>query len=327
MIGAYIDRQYTYAVARIRSAELKLLTEQAVSELVSRETVKDVFSALRERGWGKDNDRTSDDLLSSEEEKLWSFIDELVPDPSVFRVFRIPADYHNLKAAIRESQSESEVPGIYAADAILPPETVKEAAAERKWDLLPDEMREPAEEAADVFLRTGDGQLLDVMIDRACLQEILRSGEESGNAFLSDYAEMTVAAADIRIAFRSALTGKDRAFLEKALAECRTVDKESLIQAAVTGSAEEIGRYLETTDYRDAVPELKKSMAAFENYCDDIITRRMKRELWESFGVGPIAAYIIAKENEIKTVRMIFAAKENGFPEEVIRERLRETYV
>jgi V/A-type H+-transporting ATPase subunit C len=45
------------------------------------------------------------------------------------------------------------------------------------------------------------------------------------------------------------------------------------------------------------------------------------------FGIGPIAAYILARANEVKTVRIILAAKRNGLPEEMLRERVREMYV
>ena len=77
----------------------------------------------------------------------------------------------------------------------------------------------------------------------------------------------------------------------------------------------------------DAVEEVKKSPAAFERWGDNLVIRRMKPQLYNAFGLGPIAAYILARENEIKSVRIILLAKENGFPEDVIRERVRETYV
>ena len=38
-------------------------------------------------------------------------------------------------------------------------------------------------------------------------------------------------------------------------------------------------------------------------------------------------AYIIARQNEIKAVRMILSAKLNDLPEQTIKERLRDMYV
>ena len=42
---------------------------------------------------------------------------------------------------------------------------------------------------------------------------------------------------------------------------------------------------------------------------------------------GPVAAYYLARQNEIKMARIILTAKANGFTEEDIRERVRDMYV
>ena len=68
------------------------------------------------------------------------------------------------------------------------------------------------------------GQLCDIIIDKAALDAIYHAGKSSGNEFLKLYAELTVAAADIKTAVRASRTGKDRAFLEQALAPCDTLD-------------------------------------------------------------------------------------------------------
>ena len=49
-------------------------------------------------------------------------------------------------------------------------------------------------------------------------------------------------------------------------------------------------------------------------------------EKHNTMGSGPVVAYYLARQNEIRTVRIIVTAKENGFPEETIRERVRKMY-
>ncbi|MDK2799758.1 MAG: V/A-type H+/Na+-transporting ATPase subunit [Clostridiales bacterium] len=46
-----------------------------------------------------------------------------------------------------------------------------------------------------------------------------------------------------------------------------------------------------------------------------------------AFGIEPLVAYLMAKENEIKIVRIIMVGKINNISNEIIRERLREAYV
>ena len=46
-----------------------------------------------------------------------------------------------------------------------------------------------------------------------------------------------------------------------------------------------------------------------------------------TFSAGPLVDYVLARENEINTVRIILTARLNELPEEQIRERIREMYV
>ena len=45
------------------------------------------------------------------------------------------------------------------------------------------------------------------------------------------------------------------------------------------------------------------------------------------YSAGSGLGYLIARENEIKTVRIILTGKQNGFTDDAIRERIREMYV
>ncbi len=67
-------------------------------------------------------------------------------------------------------------------------------------------------------------------------------------------------------------------------------------------------------------------MSAFERWCDNLLIDRMKVQKWNPFGIDPIAAYVLARENEIKSVRIILSGKLNDLPQDAIRERIRQTY-
>lgn len=81
------------------------------------------------------------------------------------------------------------------------------------------------------------------------------------------------------------------------------------------------------TDYAGAVPALEQSPSAFERWCDNVIIESIRPQQFLAFGIGPLAAYILGRENEIKTVRIILSGKRNDLPEASIRERVREMYV
>ncbi len=320
------ENQYLYAVARIRSRELRLLTSPFMEQLAAAPDEAACMRLLREKGWDGGAPEDSDGMLAEEQKKTWGLMQELVKDMSVFDVFLYVNDYHNLKAAIKECKSKNPFTNIYLGQGTVPVEDIQKAIRENDLSILPESMREPAEEGMKALLHTGDGQLCDMIIDRAALEAVRKAGESSGNEFLKLYGELTVAAADIKIAVRASRTGKNRTFLETALVECGTLNLKALTEAALE-SEEAVAAYLEKTDYSDGALELRKSPSAFERWCDNLLIRRIRPQLHNPFGIGPLAAYILARDSEIKSVRIILAGKRNGLPAEAIRERVRETYV
>lgn len=321
-----MDNQYIYAVARIRTLELSLLDKSFLEQLISSKSYGDCLRLLREKGWGKSEKDNAEELLAGEREKTWDIVGEMVPDVSVFDTFLYANDFHNLKAAIKEAYRNQEIPGIYISRGTINPELLIQAVKEHDFQKLPEYMRECAEEAYQVQFHTGDSQLCDCIIDKAALENIYKKGKTSGNELLREYAELKVAAADINIALRGFKTGKRRVFYERALAECKSLDIQRLADAALE-SLDAVYEYLENTDYADAVASMKESGAAFDKWMDNRLIELMKPQKYNSFTLSPIAAYILARENEIKSVRIVLSGKLNDLPEESVRERLREMYV
>lgn len=319
------EQEYIYAVARIRSREMQLLTGAFMEQLLAAADEAECLRLLAERGWGS-AETPSEEMFAGEEKKTWALISELVPDPSALSVFRYEADYHNLKAAIKSTSGPKKHGDIYRTGGTVPVEIIRRAVDERDYSLLPERMQEPAQQTADIFLQTHDGQLCDILIDSAALRAIYAAGMASPVELLRLYAELTVVTADIKTAVRAQRTGRGAKFLARALAPCATLDTGELSQAAQEGF-DAICTCLSHTRYEDAVPELKKSPAAFERWCDNVMMRAIRPQLHEYMGLGPLAAYILARQNEIKTVRIILSGKRNGLAESVIRERVRETYV
>ncbi len=318
--------QYTYAVARVRAKELTLLSKQDIESLLACRTYEDGLHLLAGKGW-KETQKGTEAMLSAEIEETWDTIRELVDDMSVFDVFLYPIDFQNLKAAVKSVVTNSGQHGsLFLPRGTVPVEQMVKAVQTRDFSTLPQRMQSAASEAATILLQTGDGQLCDITIDRAALEAVRDAGRESKDGLIREYAELTVAVADIKMAVRGQKTGKSAAFMRKMLVACASLDVEALIHAAVAGR-DEINAYLLNTRYGQAVEELKKSPSAFECWCDNRIMELIRPQKYQSFTIAPLAAYILARENEIKMVRLVLSAKRNHLKESVVRERLREMYV
>ncbi len=320
--------KYTYAVARIRALEVSLLTNAVIEQLLACKSAEQALQLLVEKGWGDLTAGTldADEVLNKEEEKMWQTIREVAPDMHVFDVLSLPKLYHNLKAAIKEVCTEVENKNIFYDDCEISGEEMFALVQNKEFDKLPGNMPGTAREAFDTLLHTRDGQLCDLIIDRATLEAMLEAGKKSGEKIIEEYAQTAVAIADIKIAVRSQKTGKNAEFMKKAMVNCSEINVDQLTQAALAG-AEEIAQYLEGTSYREGADALRISPSAFERWCDNKMTDSMRSQKYESFSVGPLLAYLLARQNEIKTVRIILTGKQNEFPDEAIRERIREMYV
>lgn len=319
------DNQYIYAVARIRSKEMSLLSSGLMEQLISAKTYEDCLRLLTDKGWDCEG-KLPEEFLAVEREKTWALIRELVEDLSIFDVFLYENDFHNLKAAIKQVCTNEEAPNIFKANGTKDPMMIYEAVKKNEFNTLPSYMQQCGQEAYEIQLKSRDSQMCDVILDKASLEMTYKAGMKSKNELFLGYARLKVVAADIKIAIRCAKTGKSSEFLQKALVPCDTIDVVALGEAALQG-VDAIYEYLKSTVYADAIEAIKTSTSSFEKWCDDKLMDYIRPQRYHPFTIEPIAAYILARENEIKCVRILLSGKRNNLPEDAIRERLRKMYV
>lgn len=319
--------QYTYAVARIRALEVSLFSASVIEQLIACKDDEACLRFLQERGWGgTDVPMDADAILTREREKIWETIGEMHVDMDVFDVLSYASWFHNLKAAVKEVCTGKSGANIYYEGTPISGEEMVRIVKEKDYKALPENMQAAAEEAVDILLHSGDGQLCDVVIDRATMEAVKEAGRSSRDEIIRDYAESTVAVANIKIAVRASKTAKSLEFMKRAMAPCDTLNVDGLAHAALAGM-DSIIEYLNGNGYAEAAEALKDSPSAFERWCDNQIIQTIKPQKSNPFSVGPLVAYVIARENEIKTVRIILTCKQNGLSDDSIRERVREMYV
>lgn len=322
-----MSEQYTYAVARIRALEVSMFSNSTIDQLIACQNYDQCIQFLAEKGWG-DSETSADAeaMLTREEEKIWEVTNALSIDMEKFDVLSYPKLFHNLKAAIKEVCTEEMNRNIFYEDVSISGNEMVDIVKEKNFVRLPKSMQAAAAEAYDTLLHTRDGQLCDVIIDKAALDAIYEAGKAAKDDIIRDYAESTVAVADIKIAVRSQKTAKSIEFMKRAMAECDSISVDQLSKAALSGM-DAIKEYLLGTAYAEGAEALAESPSAFERWCDNRIIQTISPQKYKAFTIGPIVAYVLARQNEIKTVRIILSGKQNDLPEDSIRERVREMYV
>lgn len=321
------ELEYTYAVARIRALEVALFSQATVEQLMACRTYDDALNFVIDKGWGGiDVAQDAEAVLDAERSKIWTIIRELGVPMETFDVLSYPNVFHNLKTAIKEAYTDEKHDEFYYEGTVPGREELRDIVSKREFFRLPKNMEAAAQDACETILHTGDGQLCDVIIDKACLQAIGEAGEESDAEIIRKYAETAVAVADIKIAVRCQKTGKSIDFMNRAMAPCGSLDTDRLAKAALSGF-DAIVEYLTSSGYGDAAAAVQESPSAFERWCDNYMIDMIRPQKYNAFSVGPLVAYVLARENEIKTVGIILSGKRNGLADDSIRERIREMYV
>lgn len=321
------ELEYTYAVARVRANEQTLLSAADIEQLITAGDYKVTMQKLSDAGWGEIKDIYNyASYLENYFAKTWDFLVEVMSDIHELDLLLVKNDMQNLKAALKQIVSQHDAKDLYVQSTVYDTESILKAVEERRWNDLPDFMQEPAKEAYEVLTETANGQLADAIIDKATLERIKFLGIKSGSPILAELAERMCATANIKTALRCANTGKSKDFVTRSLCNCDTISKDKLIEASLEG-VDSVLKYLEESSYKEAGAKFKESTSAFEKWCDDILMECVKEARYTAFGIDPIIAYYVARDAEIKTVRIILSAKINNLPADVIRERVRALYV
>lgn len=316
---------YAYAVGRIRVNELSLLSSDDVKRLIGAKTYDEAAAQLNSKGYEINGDDYAS-ALKKQKDDAWQLIKEVVTDLSQMNSLIIKNDYHNLKAAVKSAVSGEDARGALITPSVYDTEKIYAAVNEKKWSDIPEEMRAPAQEAYDVLVKTRSAQLSDAICDKYAMKSMLEHAKKAESSIFNDIAQLTVALADIKIAYRCINAGKSADFMKSAMCGCSLIDIDSLVSKASNGS-EDFFSYLEKTSFKQAAQLLRESPVSFEKYGDDMIMEIIERGKRTAFGIDPIVSYYEAKEAELITVRIVLSGKLNGASDDVISERVRKLYV
>lgn len=317
---------YTYQVARIRCHEMKLLTKVDIDSLMGAKTYDECIRILRDKGIGDGTENSAEEILAYENTKLWDLMHELLKDLTPFKVILLPTDYNNLKAAIKSNIRQGTSQSIYKTGGMVDIDTIIKSVREHDFSILPDYMRNSAEKAYNVMMKSYDGQASDMILDKNCIENIFKDGKSQKDEILQNYAELTVALYNIKIAVRCQKTKKSHDFILNSMVDCKTLDIKTLAKTAGEND-ENLFSYLSKTIYSEGIELLHKSNSAFEKWCDDKIMALVKKQKSNQFGIGPLIAFVLARQTELSAIKIILSGKLNQLNDDMIRERLRDMYV
>lgn len=311
------DTEYAYSVAKVRAVENKLLDKLKLSRMAEAQNLDEAMKILRESGY---EGSSAEQMLSDESAKTYAFLKEISPSKETFDIFLVKNDYHNIKVLLKTEFLGKNYDFLLTQSGRYSARLMKNLIENRAMKDFSPIMREAVEQAVAILEKTGDPQLCDMLLDRAAYREMHELAKQSGSAYVCDIVAVMCDLANIRIFARVHKMEKNADFLLHALLDGGTIGKEDFVRSQNLSELLSGTKYAELSDFEADISELEKQ-------ADNFMIRYIKKAKYVAFGIEPLVAYLLAKENEIKLARIILTGKKNGLPPEMIKERLRESYV
>ena len=323
------DTDYLFLASRVRALERKLLTAPRIEQLLTAGDMAACSQLLSELGYEPIHDEASlQASLKQQREAVFSDIARFMPEPELLDVFRLKYDYHNIKTLLKDRSG-----GRLLMDAgcISAADMERQYAESGNWQFLPKEMADAAKEAGDVLAETGNLQRSDFILDRAYFAQLRSLAQESRCAYLQDYIRAMIDAANLRSLVRTIRMGKNETFLAGILFAGGEVAEDAILKVSA-GKGSGLKELYQSTRFRAAAEAGAQALSGgplteFEKLCDDAVGDYLAGAQFIPFGEAPLVGYLAARETEYTNLRILLIGRSTGLPADVVRSRLRASYV
>ena len=327
------DTDYLSLSARVHAMEVSLLSRERMERMLEARSDEEAVKVLSECGSAELSQVTPDSveqMLTDRRAALLHELEGALPDPRFLDVFKVKYDYHNLKTLLKAEALEQDVRHLLSDAGRVRADDLRDWLAGGSHSVSK-ALEQAAREAREILHATGDPQRLDFALDRAYFAEMAQLAEETGSDYLKGYVAIMVDAANLRCLVRALRMGKSADFLKGVLFQGGKVGHSGILNVAVNGGSGLQELYGTTSlgaaaEYGAAALQ-KGSLTAFERACDDAVTRYLAGAKYVPFGEAPVIGYLAAVDSELTNIRVILSGRMAGLSAEIIRERLRESYV
>ncbi len=333
------DTRYTYAVGRIRALEARLLNKSQFEGLIAARDAPEALRTLSDTDYGPflselKKARDFEVALNEELKSVLRIVSDLSRDTELTDIFRLRYDFHNLKVLLKikclshQSPDTNHLPLMDVG--LIEAAKLKKIIEGDDYRELPRELRTAAEKAIKAFEETHDARRIDIILDREMFALFSQRTRDSGHPFLREYFRMYFDLINIKNFLRVKELKLDRSFFEEAFLEGGSLGK-SLFLKSYEESINNFASALSPTLYGALVSagikywQENRSWSELERLADNYLFSYLRRAKYVVFGLEPLIAYLLVRENEIKVLRIIMVGKLNGLPADLLRSRLRDT--
>ena len=331
-------RIYEDDLLKVRDLE-RLNDYGSLSEVINALSDSSYASAIQEL----DRDEEYEKILNKELVKVYEKISDVTPDKNISQYLIEKYNFHNLKLVVKEIIQEEDYSNIYSPMANLDNAYIKKElmTGGDNGFALPsvgktedrDIYLNYAKKALEAYRETENPAMIDISLDKSYYERELDLAEKTEIESLIDYTKEAIDLINIKTLLRIRGQKLDFDHLKNSLIEGGNLDKADVLSMLSLNADEIVAKTssLKVNSYlRDSLDREKsenENLLDLEKAIDDHFMDFAKKAKSMTYGPEVLLGFLIAKEQEIKNLRIIFISKLNSLPKDFTRERLRETYV
>jgi len=322
------DWQYAFQTAQVRSLETQMLTRTVVTDMANASDFASAVSSLSGSEYTLAQGAGGAEvemMLRQRRTAVRQLFDDLMLDERVAEVFRSRDDYANLRLALRRVVTDKPVGADYSEGGNVSPELLRQAFEEQNYAILPEFVQAAGDEAVLAYYQNKDIRQIDNAVERAqAAYRLDRAQEADGGAFLTNLFRIQIDLTNLRTMLRVKFLQADPrdVFVEGGFVE---IDR---LKQGIDLPYEALAALFFATPYHHIVDAgagyvvANGSFLKVEQQCDDYLMGYLKQTVQITAGPQPVVAFLLAKEHEIRTVRLILTAKRNNLDTKLITDRL-----
>lgn len=332
--------RYGYAVGKVRVLETRALDSAAFERALDAPSFAEQKRLLSESLYGRylEHAATAEDVergLAQALDDFYRFLDTAALPEAVSRFFRIRHDFSNLKAALKARALGVPADPLLVAHGAVATEsfsgdltTLPAPVGPVAKALLARAANEStaAEKPEDGSADATVARLmaLEVAVDRAMFDELLRAAHEADSAYLVELARLSVDIANARTLVRARAAGRTPAETAELLIEGGTGSIKGLARIAES-AAPEIAAALRSVPSLRALPaEQLEQTGTIDGALDAVLAAALRRgRMGGQVGPEPVIAYVFAREAEVAALRVLLLGRLAGIDSETLRARVR----
>ena len=321
------DWEYAFEASRVRVLETAMIDKSTFVDMANAESFEAALEMLTGTEYaisGVSSFEEIENMLLERRSEARRTSVELMRKDEFAELLRAREDFANMRLAVRRVVTERPIGRDYSNDGSVPASEFEEIFEQEDYSRFPEYLQNGVEAAVLAYYEDKDIRQIDYAIDRVEFEYRLKKAKELSSVFLRSLFKMQIDLNNIRTMLRLKMAERDERqhFIKGGFLPTKRFEH------GLDLGYEGLAPLFFATPYNEIIEtgvnylNSEKSFLGLEMICESYMKGFLRSTKTIAAGPQPVIAYLLLKEIEIRTVRMVLSCKKNGLDAKPILDRI-----